>query len=445
MSDGNTIAATQPAPNMELALNAAMGQYSLAVLRARTAMGGNVAGPADEKRCRAWIEYGWPDTVDFQMLHNLYTRQSLASGAVNKLVSKCWTTNPQIIKGKDNATAVTGWDSEVAKVATETFWRAFKEADTRRLVGRYALLILRIADSQTWDTEAGEGRLVEMLPVWAGEADKGPIETDETSDNFNKPKSWTYAGKTIHYTRVFVLGDIAENAIAYLEPGYNDFVNIEKLLGGVGESFLKNAARQMNINFDAEVNLAEIAQAHGVPLNGLQSVYNNATRAFNSGSDVAMITQGASVSAMTAVVPDVGTPFETTVSSISAGIDMPTRILIGNQSGERSSTEDRAQWNARCQSRRVSELSFEIMRLVMQLQKLKAIPANETFSVQWDDLTAPTESDRVANAGALATVNKTQTDAGGLLVFPDREVREAAGYEPLKAAGQQPSLPESDV
>lgn len=434
-------------PQMRLAVNAALGEYTAAMLRTRQAigLGKGMAGPADQKRCRAWVEYGWPDKVDFQMLYGIYSRQSLASGAVNKLIAKCWETAPQLIEGEDNATPTTPWDKATAAVAGPMFWRAVKEADKRRLVGRYSLLILRIADNKQWNEEAGTGRLVEMIPVWECDAKAGPLETDTSSLNFNKPQTWTYAGKEIHHSRVFIMGDISEDAIAYLEPSYNDFVNIEKLLGGVGESFLKNAARQMNINFEAEVPLAEIAQAHGVPLSGLQEVYNDATRAFNSGSDVAMITQGASVSAMTAMVPDVGKPFDTTVASISAGIDMPTRILIGNQSGERASTEDRAQWNGRCQSRRESDLSIEIYMLCQQLQKLGAIGNMIRFSVQWTDLTAPTDSDKLANSQALATVNKTQTDAGGAIVFPDREVREAAGKEPLATLPLPPSLPEADV
>lgn len=421
--------------NMQLALNDAMGQWGAAYLRSRAVMG-NVAGPLDQKRCQAWVEYGWPEAVDFAMLFNVYSRQSLAFGAVDKLVSHCWKTNPHIIEGTDNAARETAWEDSINAVADAEFWQAFEEADRRRLVGRYSLLVLRIADSKPLsEPVARPAALVEMMPLWQSEVTVGPLETNSASPNYNKPQHWLYNNQQIHPDRVFVLGDTNPKAIGYLEPGYNDFVNIEKLSGGSGESFLKNAARQMNINFDKDVKLSEIAKQHGVDMKGLQEVYNNTTRAFNRGIDVSLVTQGASVSAMTSVVPDVEKPYQVSVNSISASIDMPTRILIGNQSGERASTEDQKYWNSRCQSRRLRTLTREAQKLIRKLMALRVagVEPMAEFTVMWDDLTAPTDADRLENAKGLATINSTQTGAGGGMVFSDNEVREAAGYNPLTA------------
>jgi hypothetical protein len=65
---------------------------------------------------------------------------------------------------------------------------------------------------------------------------------------------WQYAERlpngssrrvNIHPDRVFILGDYSDDAIGFLEPAYNAFVSLEKVEGGSGESFLKNAARQL--------------------------------------------------------------------------------------------------------------------------------------------------------------------------------------------------------
>lgn len=53
----------------------------------------------DNKRHSAWCEYGFPEQVTYENLYALYRRGGIAHGAVEKLVGKCWQTNPEIIEG----------------------------------------------------------------------------------------------------------------------------------------------------------------------------------------------------------------------------------------------------------------------------------------------------------------------------------------------------------
>ncbi|MCP6524873.1 DUF1073 domain-containing protein, partial [Klebsiella pneumoniae] len=84
-------------------------------------------------------------------------------------------------------------------------------------------------------------------------------DTGLNSKTYGQPKMWQYAERlpngssrrvNIHPDRVFILGDYSDDAIGFLEPAYNAFVSLEKVEGGSGESFLKNAARQLNVNFE---------------------------------------------------------------------------------------------------------------------------------------------------------------------------------------------------
>lgn len=426
--------------NLQLALNSAVQQYTAHVQQFTRAMAAAAVGmPADQKRSRAWCEYGWPAVVDYGMLYSLYRRGGLAHGAVTKLIANCWKTNPWVIENEDNAAKATRWEKDAKKTASIKFWSAFKEADKRRLVGRFAGLILRIADGDggQWASavaSSGERKLLEMIPAWAGQLTPGPLITDPKSQYYGMPHTWNYVNgstqATIHHTRIFILGDFSNDAIGFLEPAYNDFVNIEKLSGGSGESFLKNAARQVNINFDKEVKLAEIAKAHGVKPDQLQEVFDKATREFNIGNDASFVTQGATVTPVVATMPDPEKPYDVSVSNISSAIDMPTRVLIGNQSGERSSTEDRDYHNSRCQSRR-NDLSLEASELITHLQRVGCVPAKDVFTVVWDDLTAPTKAERLANAFRAAEINDKMLGTGEE-TFSTDEVRELAGYEPAE-------------
>lgn len=44
---------------------------------------------------RVWL----PEQVTYENLYALYRRGGIAHGAVEKLVGKCWQTNPEIIEG----------------------------------------------------------------------------------------------------------------------------------------------------------------------------------------------------------------------------------------------------------------------------------------------------------------------------------------------------------
>src|SRR5690606_3707223 len=234
------------------------------------------------------------------------------------------------------------------------------------------------------------------------------------------PKYWQYDQVTanggrsqvkIHYDRIFILGDYTADAIGFLDPAYNAFVSLEKVEGGSGESFLKNAARQLNINFDKDVDLAGIASMYGVTLAELQDKYDEAAVEVNRGNDMVLPTQGATVTPLVATVPDPTPTYTINIQTIAAALDIPQRILIGNQTGERASTEDREYFNARCQSRR-EELGYEIRQLVEHLMRLKIIAPEPEFAVMWDDLTEAKQGDKLANAKTMAEVNTAAIATG---------------------------------
>ncbi|HGY4816922.1 TPA: DUF1073 domain-containing protein, partial [Klebsiella aerogenes] len=197
---------------------------------------------------------------------------------------------------------------------------------------------------------------------------------------------------------------------------------------GSGESFLKNAARQQNINFDKEINFSELASMYGVTVDELQERYNDAARELNRGNDTLLITQGASVTSLVSPVSDPSPTYDVNLQTAAAGVDIPTRILVGNQQAERSSTEDQKYMNARCQSRR-GDLSFEIEDFSDKLIDLKIIDAVSEKTVIWDDLNEQTGTEKLANAKTMAEINQTFQGSGENPAFSREEIRTAAGYE----------------
>lgn len=87
---------------LTLAVNHALNDARKA--RARMGLMAPTMG-LDNKRHSAWCEYGFPEQVTYENLYALYRRGGIAHGAVEKLVGKCWQTNPEIIEGKAKAEA----------------------------------------------------------------------------------------------------------------------------------------------------------------------------------------------------------------------------------------------------------------------------------------------------------------------------------------------------
>ena len=425
--------------SLQLAVNHAIGDYRTAMQRSAL-MGG--MGLDQKRLCSAWIEYGFPQGITFDDFAGLYRRGGLAHGAVNKLVGTCWKTPPQVIEGEeqDRAKELTAWEKAIKPIiARARLWKAFAEADKRRLVGRYSGLLLQLRDNRTWDqpATAAAKALVRVIPAWAGSLTPQEFDTDPKSERYGEPKMWQYtetlAGgnvsrRTIHPDRVFILGDYSGDAIGFLEPAYNAFISLEKVEGGSGESFLKNAARQLGVNFDKEVDLNAIASMYGVSVDQLQQRFNDAAREVNRGNDVMLITQGATTSALTSNIPDPRPTYDINLQTVSAALDIPSKILVGMQTGERASSEDQKYFNARCQSRRESELTYEINDFMAHLMRIGVVDRKAEFTAIWDDLTSATQADKLGEAKIMAEIN-TAALASGDAVFSTEEIRDTAGFE----------------
>ncbi|MEY1278408.1 DUF1073 domain-containing protein, partial [Providencia rettgeri] len=209
---------------------------------------------------------------------------------------------------------------------------------------------------------------------------------------------------------------------------YNAFVSLEKVEGGSGESFLKNAARQLSVNFDKEAKLDDLARAYGVEMSELQEIYNDVAREINIGNDAVMITQGANVNPLVTAVSDPTPTYNVNLQTAAAAMDIPSKILVGMQTGERASTEDQKYFNSRCQSRRESELSFEVEDFIDHLTRIKVLEPIAEKTVIWDDLNEQSATEKLDSAEKMSRINQTSL-ATGEPVFTVEEIRTAAGHE----------------
>lgn len=435
---------------LKMALNAACNQQAILNSNFRMQFARGIG--ADNKRQYAWQEYGWPESLSFDDFYNLYDRQGVAHGVVNLLNEKCFETNPWVVQGDetDEKRPETPWEKSVRLFAKKSkLWKAFKTADEYRLVGEgWSGIILQIQDGGNWDQPVKGSRLKlkAFIPAWQGQLTPTDVDTNENSLTYGEPQFWQYAEGAvgaqaenavpprnikIHPDRIIIIGDW-RGGRSFLRAGYNAFVNLEKIEGGSGESFLKNAGRQMAVNYDKGVDLAQIARAYKLKDVGeLQELFNEQARDLNNGGDRLMITQGASTQMLVSAVPDPTPHYNTSIQTVAASTQMPAKVIVGMQTGERASVEDLKQFNKRGQGRRVNTLSDDADLIVNHLIRVSLIepaPGGE-FTTMWDDLAESTFAEKLDFADKMATINQKNAGSGDMPVYTGAEMREVSGFE----------------
>ena len=397
----------------------------------------------DAKRPRAWCEYGYTLDLSFENYFMAYDRDGLGNAAVDIIADKCWQDHPWLIEGAPDreSTALTANEARIDRVFSQAkVWQSFKEADVMALVAGWSAIIIRIADSNELDqptVRPSIEALTEMVPVWAN-------QLTAVHDSNQVLQHYVYAepqtdisparNVNVHPDRVVIVGDPSRSR-PLLKAGFNALTTLEKVLGGAGESFLKNASRQLNVNYDAELDLEDIARANGGSVAELHENLSGHVRDINTGVDLLMMTQGATVNPMTVAVSDPMPSYNVALQVFAASVKIPVKALVGNITGERASTEDIKQLNDRCQSRRVSEVTAHIEKFVAKLKAIGMLSAGQ-YSVMWNDLRESTDAERAEHVTKLAAIVETlaraeqsQLMTGSAPVLTLAELRSALGYD----------------
>lgn len=400
-----------------------------------------------------YSDFGWPTTLGFNQYYAMYTRNGLAKAAVKKTARKTWESHPSLVESAE--------EHEESRVEIEIrqrfadlrIWQRLAEADRRSMVGEYAGVILRVADSKEFrepvDTVTGglDG-IVEIIPAWQGQLTVAEWDDDQRSETYGQPKMFSFneaqvgSGKggqnrafEIHPDRVIVWSeDGTVHGHSLLESGYNDLLTLEKIAGAGGEGFWKNAKNAPILQVDKEAQLAQMAQAMGVQQTELVEALNTQTEEWQKGFDQTMMLQGIEAKTLGVTLP-VPEHFRAgPLENFSASVEMPVKILVGMQTGERASQEDAREWAQTCMGRRSDMVIPAIMEFVNRLERFGILPESD-WALDWTDLTEPTKAEKIDRADKMAGVNEKASRAGSPeVVFTGDEIRATVDLEPLSDA-----------
>jgi hypothetical protein len=148
-------------------------------------------------------DFGYPEQLSFTNLYRMYCRNGVASAGVDKTVLKTWQDNPFLLeKERDGSQGGGTKETTLEKQIRQRFddlrlWTRLAEADRMSMVGKYAGVILRFADSKPFNqpvdkVPGGLDGLVEVIPAWEGQLQVSEWDTDETSETYGQPKMFQF-------------------------------------------------------------------------------------------------------------------------------------------------------------------------------------------------------------------------------------------------------------
>lgn len=396
-------------------------------------------------------DFGFPDQLTFSQLYAMWDRNSLAQAGVSRIAGTIWRDDPAL-----HITEETHEETAVEAAIRTHFedkrlWSKLADAYQRSLVGDFSAAILRVADGRPWDQPVGRVNGIkgvwDIIPAWESQIGVANWDQDPLSERYGLPAMYDFNetqiedGKargavrslSIHPDRVLIMsatGDMFGRSV--LRAGFNDLITYAKVIGAGGEGFWKAARSSLSLEVDKEARLTDLAAAMGVDISELPEKIDSIVADFVSGYDKSLMLQGIKPTAIGVTLP--ANPDQYAAGprqGFAASIDCPDKVLIGNQTGERASTEDLKLWNASCASRRNREVMPVLRDMVQRFERWGVLPSAD-WVVQWSDLTEPTGADKLAGAKTMAEINASSLGLGDT-PFSAGEIREQAGFEAEKA------------
>lgn len=390
-------------------------------------------------------DYGWPVDLTFDHFYRMYLRSGIASAAVDKTISKTWETAPALWESENPGNSPA--EAAIAKhFAKRNIWRALMDADRRSMVGRYAGAIILLRDGKQLDEPVdrvarGIENVAGVIPAWEGQLTVAQWDDTQTSETYGEPLWFQFdeqavgdpqaSGKSqvrIHRDRMLVWSDDGTlNCRSALEPGFNDLTDAEKIKGAGGEGFWKSARGAPIIEAPAGISPEDVRSGLGVTTNGEAiDKLNEQVDQFQAGFDKALMLGSFTAKPLNIALPQPKQFWEPCIQSFAASMSIPYKVLIGNVTGERASTEDASEWAQTNMSRRSNRVIPILNEFIGRLVRWGVLEPKD-WTIGWNDLLDASPDEKIDRAAKMANINQT---LGSEPAFLPDEIREAAGFKP---------------
>jgi len=406
------------------------------------------------KHTRLYAEFGWIDHPVFEQFYQLYRRNPVARAIISKLNKGTFQTMPQVIEGDIEDSDDERSDNELAADDfLKTLWPKIQDGDKRNLVGKYSALILSIRDAKKMDQPVtgalNEFSIFRIRPVWEDQLEPIEWNQDETSENYGDVTMYSFteyssvADKTnlakptrlvnIHPDRVIIINEgvedyTLESGESMLEAALNSLMDIEKVSGSAAEGLRKNASRQLAIDFDKDTDFGQMMAVYGVnqsdpdAANLFREKFNERMAVLNTGVDGAIIGKGMKTDILSVAPADPEPTVKMLERHSIAPSGMPYRSVIGNETGERASTEDNVEKNNVFMARQTGHVNSILTNLLSRMMRFGVLPMFD-FSFKWPNLNEAKDVEKLELMEKAIKVGVESTKAYAEPIIKPNEIR----------------------
>lgn len=395
-----------------------------------------------------YLDFGYPASLQFSHFWNMYRRFGIAKNIIDLPVDASWMT-PPVVEGSEQ------FNNELKRLIDQTnLWHRVKGLDTRQRVGRYAGMFMRVRDGKSPEKPiegklSGVGSVVQMIPLYEGQLQVLETDQDPMSETYGQPTMYQFNSGSvgnrnekdnnsfsIHPSRLIMAGEGADDGSIYgtpvLEAAYNSLMDLRKIIGAGGEGFYKNASQ--TIVFE----LKDIASAN--VNKELLDKFNDKYDEFQRDrSRRGLWTPGLDPKVLQASMINPEQFFMSALNDVAAAVNIPSTILIGQQTGRLASNEDSRSFLSMVNSRRGNFISEMVMDVIDWLIQYGVLPSSE-YEIYWDDLMALSKTEKLENARKMADINRENYQSGGSMVFGAEEIRVQAGFKGEDLPDEEPDL-----
>ena len=405
---------------------------------------------ADTKHSKLWQDFGYPETVEFYMHWNMWRRNGLARRGAKLPVDVCWLSCPEV-KQIGEHLEPTPFESAIDALNRRlSFDHVMRNADLCQRIGRYGAILVTVADGKTREQPLDIVRpdqIVKLTPLFEGQLTPSDIDQSRDSARFGLPTTYTYQSNNvggrdsrssdaglIHYSRLIVITEDGFGDDIYgipcNEAGFNALLNWQKTQGSGAEGFWRAAAQRFVLQATGGTESQDFSSEELSDLSDMIAKMFSGFDAIPSLGNYEM--KGLNVGTMS----DPTGFRQMQLEEYSASMGIPSKMLVGSQTGVKAADEDSSGFMREMQSRRENVISQWVNDWINWIDLHTTIDTPESgYEVEWDDLTAPGADQKMALAKEMAAINKTQVDAGDTKPFHAQEIREVAGFEQVDQLG----------
>lgn len=389
--------------------------------------------------------YGYLENISYDDNRGMYQRGGIANTVVAKIAKACWRDQPEVMLGETQVL-----ENELTDLVEVGFFNAFERADILNRIGKLSVLFIGIPDGLEPDQPLGTGGNIDDLYFNVYGEDGIIVKTwdnDPMSKRFNLPVIYQLTVTTlsspsgglqggsivnVHYTRVVHLAEGAlENNLegcSALEPVWNALIDKDKVRGGSGEAFFRNARQKFALQADKDANINRSPEA--------TQAITDEVEAFQNDLQDFMRLENMSMNVVQPGMADPQPTWDIIIEEISGQTGIPIRILTGKGGGTLTGAEDKATWNALVHDRQDHDCTpwfIQALRILENARVIKNVPA--VMEIKWpvqDALTAKESAEVAHQIGAsLNQLAAARSAAGGDEIVLESAL-EAMGLEDIE-------------